>query len=90
MRILEVEKLRYTPSGVPVLELYLEHHSDQDCAWGKQTIHSKLKGLLFGSVALSCSLGDLLGRLANISGLLHQYHLRRPQLVVLIQTIDLL
>jgi hypothetical protein len=41
-------------------------------------------------VALSCSLGDLLGRLANISGLLHQYHLRRPQLVVLIQTIDLL
>jgi primosomal replication protein N len=49
--IAEVQTLRYTPAGIPVLQLVLEHHSEVQDAQGKRQVKMVLKAMAFGALA---------------------------------------
>jgi len=49
--IVETESLRYTPAGIPALNLRLEHGSQVTEAGGKHTVSLAMKAVAFGSLA---------------------------------------
>jgi len=49
--ITEAQALRFTPAGVPALNLVLDHASEAVEAGGKRQIATSLKAMAFGSVA---------------------------------------
>jgi primosomal replication protein N len=50
-RIAEQAALRYTPAGLPALDLILEHASEIDEAGQIRKVQLKLRALAFGSTA---------------------------------------
>jgi primosomal replication protein N len=50
-RIAEVSPLRYTPAGLPVLELRLEHESQQDEASTPRAVKTTVKSIAIGLMA---------------------------------------
>jgi primosomal replication protein N len=50
-RIAEAAALRYTPAGVPALDLLLEHESQLEEAGQKRQVKVAVKAVAFGSVA---------------------------------------
>ena len=50
-RIAEVSPLRYTPAGLPVLELRLEHESEQVEAGTPRTVKTSVKSIAVGLMA---------------------------------------
>ena len=51
-RIVELESLRYTPAGIPVMGLKLDHESTQEQAGGRRIVRVELAALAAGSPAL--------------------------------------
>ena len=49
--ITEVHALRYTPAGIPALQLVLEHQSEVQDGQGKRQVKMVLKAMAFGSLA---------------------------------------
>jgi primosomal replication protein N len=49
--IVELAALRYTPAGLPALDLILEHASDIEEAGQMRKVQLKLRALAFGSLA---------------------------------------
>ncbi len=49
--IVEVEPLRYTPAGLPALNLLLEHASEQAEAGGKRAVKLALKSVALGVIS---------------------------------------
>jgi primosomal replication protein N len=49
--IAEVESMRYTPAGLPALNLNLEHESEVLEAGGKRTVKVAMKAVAFGTLA---------------------------------------
>ena len=49
--IAEVHTLRYTPAGIPALQLVLEHQSEVQDAQGKRQVKMVLKAMAFGALA---------------------------------------
>jgi len=49
--IAEVETLRYTPAGLPALNLQLEHESEVTEAGGPRTVKVVVKAVAFGALA---------------------------------------
>jgi primosomal replication protein N len=50
-RIAEVKALRYTPSGIPVQDLVLEHESEIEEAGQVRQVKATIKAVAFGAVA---------------------------------------
>jgi primosomal replication protein N len=50
-RIAELEALRYTPAGLPALNLLLEHESDMQEAGQARQVKLAMKSVAFASVA---------------------------------------
>ena len=50
-RIAEARPLRYTPAGLPALDLLLEHESRQQEAAQERTVQVSVKAVAFGPVA---------------------------------------
>ncbi len=50
-RIAEVKALRYTPSGIPVQDLVLEHESEIEEAGKVRQVKATIKAVAFGAVA---------------------------------------
>ena len=50
-RICETQPLRYTPIGLPALDLRLEHASQQQEAGGQRQVQVVLKAVAFGTLA---------------------------------------
>ena len=50
-RIAEVSPLRYTPAGLPVLELRLEHESQQEEASIPRSVKPSVKSIAIGQMA---------------------------------------
>jgi primosomal replication protein N len=61
-RIAEAQALRYTPAGLPALDLRLEHESALSEAGQQRTVKAAIKAVALGSVA------ETLGRQAIGSG----------------------
>ncbi len=49
--IAEAKPLRYTPAGIPALDLRLEHESEVAEAGGRRQVKADLKAVAFGSQA---------------------------------------
>ncbi|MFM6990281.1 MAG: primosomal replication protein N [Rhodoferax sp.] len=49
--IVEAQALRFTPAGVPALNLVLDHASETTEAGTKRQVSASLKAMAFGSVA---------------------------------------
>ena len=49
--IAEVQTLRYTPAGLPALDLRLEHESQQQEAGAERQVKLAIKAVAFGSLA---------------------------------------
>ena len=49
--IAEVQPLRYTPSGLPALDIRLEHESLQREAGANRQVKASVKALAFGALA---------------------------------------
>jgi primosomal replication protein N len=50
-RIAEAKALRYTPAGLPALDLLLEHESEADEAGHKRQVKLAIKAVAFGTDA---------------------------------------
>ena len=49
--IAEVQTLRYTPAGVPALQLVLEHQSELQDVQGTRQVKMVIKAMAFGALA---------------------------------------
>ena len=49
--IAEVQALRYTPAGLPALDLRLEHESQQQEAGVQRQVKAAIKAVAFGALA---------------------------------------
>ena len=49
--IAEAQALRYTPAGLPAIELRLEHHSQQQEAGAQREVKAAIKAVAFGAMA---------------------------------------
>ena len=54
-RIVEALALRYTPAGLPALDLRLEHESEMPEAGGTRQVKVALKAVVFGTMAETLS-----------------------------------
>ncbi len=50
-RIVELDAMRYTPAGLPALNIKLEHESELQEADQKRQVKAALKAVAFGSIA---------------------------------------
>lgn len=50
-RIVQASALRYTPAGLPALDLQLEHESQAEEGAGKRQVRAVLKAVALGTVA---------------------------------------
>jgi len=67
--ILETEPLRYTPSGLPALNVRLEHASEISEAGQVRQVKVNMKSVVFGAVAEKLAVQDI-GSCWNFSGFL--------------------
>ena len=58
--VVQVQSLRYTPAGIPVLNLVLEHESEQTELDTPRTVKLQLKAVAFGALAESLARQGLL------------------------------
>lgn len=69
--VVQAQSLRYTPAGIPVLNLVLEHESQQTEMDTPRTVKLQLKAVAFGALAESLQrqalneAGEFDGFLAN-------------------------
>ncbi len=68
-RIVEASSLRYTPAGLPALDLRLEHESDVQEAGQTRQVKAAVKAVAFGSVAETLGKQDI-GSLWRFNGFL--------------------
>nr|WP_279343664.1 primosomal replication protein N [Variovorax terrae] len=67
--IAEVKPLRYTPAGVPALDLRLEHESDASEAGQARQVKAAIKAVALGAVAESIG-QQAIGSLWRFTGFL--------------------
>ena len=68
-RIVEAASLRYTPAGLPALDLKLEHESEVHEAGQARQVKAAVKAVAFGSVAERLGKQDI-GSLWRFNGFL--------------------
>lgn len=81
------EALRYTPAGVPVLELTLEHGSRQSAGGFERDVRCVAPALLVGPSASELA-NWLDGQVITAHGFLAARSLRNPKLVLHIQHVE--
>ena len=68
-RIAEVSPLRYTPAGIPALNIVLEHESEVEQAGVKRQVKLTVRAVVFGAMA-EVSAKSELGKLQVFTGFL--------------------
>ena len=82
--VLEAKPLRYTPAGLPALELLLEHESDVQQAGHQRRIELTVSAVALGDIALL--LADVgLGTPLSVTGFLAPSRKGSSRLIVHIQ-----
>lgn len=67
--IAEAEPLRYTPAGLPAINLRLEHESEQTEAGNRREVKTAMKAVAFGAMAERLARQNI-GSLWTFSGFL--------------------
>lgn len=80
-----IEPLRYTPAGMPLLQLQLLHDSEQQEAGLNRKVHCQLPAVLIGEKAQApLQLGDYI----KVKGFLAQRSAKSTQVVLHIQELQ--
>ena len=85
--LIHKEALRYTPAGIPLLGLTLQHASEQIEAGLKRRIECEVNAIALGDVALEAQ-QIAPGTSVGVRGFLARRSLRSTQLVLHIDTIE--
>jgi primosomal replication protein N len=80
-RLVELDILRHTPGGVPILKFRIEHQSDQAEAGEKRKVNCEVAGVAFEREAKLLS-SAALGSQLTISGFLDRKGRSKNQLVL--------
>ncbi|WP_036665782.1 primosomal replication protein N [Paludibacterium yongneupense] len=80
--------LRYTPAGMPVLEMWLGHHSRQQEAGFERDVNCEIQAVLVGEIASRWA-GKLVGRDVDVAGFISQRSMKNPRLVLHIEYVEL-
>jgi len=67
--VAEISAQRYTPAGIPAIDLHLEHESDQIEAGQKRKVKLAIRAVAFGPVAETLKKLSI-GKLAKFKGFL--------------------
>ena len=86
-RLLKRGALRYTPAGIPVVELLLGHSSNQNEAGGRREVRCEIEVVAVGDMALKLSVMKL-NRPLQISGFLAQRSANNRKLVLHVQNME--
>jgi primosomal replication protein N len=86
--LIALESLRYTPAGVPRVELKLRHDSRQPEAGGLRQVQCEISALAFAEAAEKVA-GFAVGQTVRVRGFLAQRSMRNRQLVLHINDIIL-
>ncbi len=84
--VVSVSVLRYTPTGVPVLEMELHHQSEQMEANSIRQVSVTVDAKIIGKEALGWQHAQ--GREVDVSGFLAQRSQKNTRLVLHIQSIN--
>ena len=82
--VVQIEPLRYTPAGIPLLSVVLRHVSDQVEAGMKRKVECEVNAVTLGDLALK---GLEVGSHIQASGFLAKRSLKSTQLVMHINNI---
>ncbi|AAQ61301.1 primosomal replication protein N [Chromobacterium violaceum] len=81
------DALRYTPAGLPVVEMWLKHQSRQSAGGFERDVACDIQAVWVGEEAKKHA-GKLAGRVMNVTGFLSQRSLRNPRLVLNIEYVE--
>ena len=85
--LIHKETLRYTPAGIPLLSLTLQHASEQLEAGLMRKVECEVNAVAMGELALKTQNMEP-GTPVDVSGFLARRSLRSTQLVLHINTIE--
>ena len=85
--VIHKETLRYTPAGIPLLSLTLQHASEQLEAGLMRKVECEVNAVAMGELALKTQNIEP-GTPVDVSGFLARRSLRSTQLVLHINTIE--
>ncbi len=83
--VVQIEPLRYTPAGIPLLSVVLRHASEQVEAGMKRKVECEVNAIALGDLALQ---GLTLGSRIQAIGFLAKRSLKSTQLVMHINHIE--
>jgi primosomal replication protein N len=83
--VVQIEPLRYTPAGIPLLSVLLRHVSEQVEAGMKRKVECEVNAIALGDLALK---GLNLGSHILVTGFLAKRSLKSTQLVMHINHIE--
>jgi primosomal replication protein N len=83
--VAQIEPLRYTPAGIPLLSVVLRHVSDQVEAGMKRKVECEINAVVLGDLALK---GLKLSTQIRVTGFLARRSLKSTQLVMHINHIE--
>ena len=81
------EDLRYTPAGIPVVEMWVRHQSRQTAGGFERDVACEIQAVLIGEDARRIA-GKLAGNTVKLTGFLSQRSLRNPRLVLNIEYVE--
>ena len=80
-QLTEVEALRHTPAGIPLLHFRLQHRSLQSEAGFRRQVECEMSAVAMGEVAVKLA-GLKAGHTVNVSGFLNRRNRMSKQLVL--------
>lgn len=85
-KIRQVSDVRYTPAGLPVLEMLLEHASEQHEMGKNRIVKCEINAKLLGQMALAWK--DTVDNMVKVEGFLACRSFKDSRLVLHIQNIE--
>ncbi len=79
--------LRYTPAGLPVIDMWLRHHSRQREAGFERDVMCEIQAVMAGEHCRQWA-GKLAGQQVEVSGFIGQRSMRNPRLVLHIEYVE--
>lgn len=87
--VLQVEELRYTPAGIPLLSFVLRHMSEQIEAGMKRKVECDVNAVAIGEIATTARQLRL-GSQVKVTGFLAKRSLKSAQLVLHLNTLEII
>jgi primosomal replication protein N len=85
--VIQIETLRYTPAGIPLMSFVVRHLSEQVEAGMQRRVECDVNAMVMGPLAEK-SQSIKVGELIKVSGFIAKRSLKSTQLVMHINTLD--